>query len=335
MGNPDMARNCSLRLYSFLFHAMGTECHLHLYAADEAAATSTMQAAVAEVGRIEARYSRYLPGSFLLEINRVAESGGGLAVDPETAGLLDFAWACYANSGALFDITSGLLRRVWDFKSGLLPARESVEALLPKVGLDKVVWENPVLRFPTPGLELDFGGLGKEYAADSAAAVCSARGIRHGLVDLGGDIVVIGPHPDGAPWRVGIQLPGRPGALMAEIKLSAGALASSGDYERYILADGLRYGHILDPRTGWPARGLSSVSAVSAQCMVAGSVSTIAVLKGALGVPWLQSLDVSHCWMDEDGRQGGTLPLLGAAGPACPAPTARPTTPPRIRPATP
>src|ERR1035438_9266367 len=305
-----MGHDPSLQLYSFPFHAMGTECHLHFYAADQPTADQVMQAAVAEVCRIEARYSRYLPGSFLVEINRIADSGGHLAVDAETAGLLDFAWACYANSDMLFDISSGILRRVWDFKSGKLPERDAVNSLLPRVGLNKVTWENPVLRFSIPGMELDFGGLGKEYAADSAAAVCSARGIRHGLVDLGGDITVIGPHPDGAPWRVGIQLPGRPGALMAEIKLSAGALASSGDYERYILADGLRYGHILDPRTGWPARGLSSVSAISGQCMVAGSVSTIAILKGAHGVPWLQSLDVPHCWMDDEGNQGGTMALI-------------------------
>ena len=308
-----MGHVSSLQLYSFPFHAMGTECHLHLYAKDEAAAHQAMRPAVAEVGRIEARYSRYLPGSFLVEINRVAGRGGELEVDPETAGLLDFAWACHANSDGLFDISSGILRRVWDFKSGKLPEPGSVEALLPKVGLQKMTWEKPLLRFGTPGMELDLGGLGKEYAADTAAAVCRAHGIGHGLVDLGGDITLIGPHPNGDPWRIGIQRPGHPGDLLAKVALTEGALASSGDYERFILIEGLRYGHILDPRTGWPTRGLVSVSAISSQCMVAGSITTIAVLKGPRGIAWLDSLEVPHCWIDAEGNQGGSLPLLDPA----------------------
>ena len=182
-------------------------------------------------------------------------------MDEETAGLLDYAWACYLKSEGLLDISSGILRRAWDFKVGTLPEQEAIDALLPKVGLNKAAWKNPVLRFPVPGMELDFGGIGKEYAADRAAAVCVAQGVRHGLVDLGGDITVIGPHPNGDPWRIGIQHPGRPGAVMANVEISQGALASSGDYERCITFDGRRYGHILDPRTGWPVRGLSSVSA--------------------------------------------------------------------------
>jgi thiamine biosynthesis lipoprotein len=120
-------------------------------------------------------------------------------VDDETAKLLDYAFACYKRSGGLFDITSGLLRRIWDFKSGRLPDPSAINDLLPRIGLAKVSWERPRLAFSVAGIELDFGGIGKEYAADQATAVCVALGIRHGLVDLGGDIAVIGPHPDLGP----------------------------------------------------------------------------------------------------------------------------------------
>ncbi|MFI5381297.1 MAG: FAD:protein FMN transferase [Tepidisphaerales bacterium] len=295
-----------LEFHHLPFTAMGTACNLHLYADGRAAVDEAMHAAVAEVGRIEARYSRYRPDSVLSEINRAAGCGGEIAVDAETAGLLDYAWACYLKSEGLFDISSGILRRAWDFKSSRLPEQEAIAALLPRLGLDKVVWEKPLLRFGVPGMELDFGGMGKEYAADRAAAICLARGIRHGLVDLGGDITVIGPHPNGDPWRIGIQHPGRPGVLMANVEISQGALASSGDYERCITVDGKRYGHILDPRTGWPVHGLSSVSALAGQCIIAGSVCTIAMLRGAGGISWLQSLNVPHFWMDDEGKQGGT-----------------------------
>jgi thiamine biosynthesis lipoprotein len=304
-----------LEFHHFPFAAMGTACNLYLYAEDLAAADQARHATVAEVCRIESRYSRYRPDSLLSEINLAAGCGGEIAVDEETAGLLDYAWVCYLKSDGLFDISSGILRRAWDFKSGKLPEQKAIDALLPKVGLNKVVWQNQVLRFSVPGMELDFGGLGKEYAADRAAAVCLARGIRHGLVDLGGDIAVIGPPPNGDPWQIGIQHPTRPGVLIANVEISQGALASSGNYERCITSDGKRYGHILDPRTGWPVRGLSSASALSGQCIIAGSVCTIAMLRGAGSIPWLQSLGVPHLWMDDEGKQSGTAhfskPLKG------------------------
>ena len=139
-----------------------------------------------------------------------AKHAGSIAVDDETAKLLDYAYACYQRSDGLFDITSGILRRIWDFKSGRLPDRNAIDELLPRIGLSKVSWKRPRLTFPIAGMELDFGGIGKEYAADQAAAVCIALGIRHGLIDLGGDIAVIGPHPNLAPWNIGIRHPRDP-----------------------------------------------------------------------------------------------------------------------------
>jgi thiamine biosynthesis lipoprotein len=192
------------------FFAMGSDCALHLHAPDEVDARQAAAVAIAEIGRIEARYSRYRPESEISRINAVAVTGGTVEVDAETAGLLTYAYACFHKSGGLFDVTSGLLRKAWNFAAPSLPEREAVQALLSRVGLGRVAWDNPRLTFTVPGMEIDFGSIGKEYAADRAAASCSALGIHHGLVDLGGDIRLIGPRPDGvSPSVIPVSPPRR------------------------------------------------------------------------------------------------------------------------------
>jgi thiamine biosynthesis lipoprotein len=292
----------ALKLYALDFPAMGTNCALQICASSSDAAEDGFRVAVAEIQRIERRYSRYRADSDLSQINRVAQAGGSIRVDDETAGLLNYAFAAYQRSGGLFDITSGLLRKAWDFKSGRLPAQEALDQLLPYVGLEKVRWEPPDLSFTKQGMEIDLGGLAKEYAADRVADVCSAAGILHGLVDLGGDIRVIGPKPDGQPWQIAIRHPRIPGAFIVGASLAQGGLATSGDYERCIQINGYRYGHILHPLTGWPVQRLSSVSVIADQCLVAGTLCTIAMLKSDQGPAWLESLGLPHFWVDKQDK---------------------------------
>ena len=279
---------------------MGGPCSLHLDATDPDAAEQVAKRVIGEIERIERRYSRYLPQSLLSRLNAAARNRQSIAVDPETAGLLDHAFACHRLSGGLFDITSGVLRRAWSFRSGQLPRRAALKALLDKVGMDKLLWEEPTLHFAVPGMELDFGGIAKEYAVDRAVDFCRHSGIRYGVVELGGDIGIIGPHADGSPWQVGIRHHRRPDKRIAAIALAGGALAVSGDYERCIERDGRRLSHILDPRTGWPCQGLSSVAVAAERCMAAGSLSTIAMLKGQDGSAWLGGLAVP-CLSTGDG----------------------------------
>ncbi|HZW24721.1 MAG TPA: FAD:protein FMN transferase [Gallionella sp.] len=296
-----------LKLHRFPFLAMGTECELQLYVRSESEASAAALQAMEEVSRIEARYSRYRDDSVLSEINRKAAQGDPFHPDEETAALLDYAWACHRQSGGLFDITSGVLRRAWDFSSGRLAKQNELDALLPLVGMDNIRWERSILSFDIPGMELDFGGIAKEYAADQAAAVCAAAGIEHGLVELGGDIAVIGPHPDSSPWLIGIRHPRRPDEATAMVEISRGGIASSGDYERFFVANGKRYCHLLDPHDGWPVSGLSMVSVIAEQCLVAGSLATIAMLKGENGKQWLSGTGVPHLWVDEAGNFGGNI----------------------------
>lgn len=286
---------------------MGSPCEIQLYAASETEAKHIAGIAADDVERLEALYSRYRDTSFLSQINRVAATGGAITVDEETAGLLNYAATCHEQSGGLFDISSGILRRAWRFDRNELPDNAQIESLLEKVGWHKLRWHNPVLEFPMPGMEIDFGGVVKEYAADRAAALCKEAGAAHGVVNLGGDIRIVGPRADGSAWNIGIRHPRRKDDVIGTLMLHEGALASSGDYERCIVLDGVRYGHILNPKTGWPVRHMAAVSVAGDFCVVAGSASTIAMLKEEDGPAWLKDLGLPHLWIDTAGETGGTL----------------------------
>jgi len=289
------------------FKAMGSPCELHLHAESQARFEAFAEAALAEVARLERKYSRYLEGSLTSQINASAGDPNGIELDDETASLLDYAALAWEQSGGLFDISSGVLRRAWNFRSGRLPSPEEIEALRPLVGWDKLRWQRPHLVLPIAGMQLDFGGYVKEYAADRVAAQCRELGLRHGLVDLGGDLAVVGPHPDGSPWRVGIRHPRAPEGAIASLALAAGGIATSGDYERCLVANGQLYSHILNPKTGWPVPGLASVTVAASHCLIAGTASTIAMLKGKRGPAWLDRLGLPSLRVDTDGNASGPL----------------------------
>lgn len=277
------------------FTAMAGPCRFRLHGEHEVLAAAAA-AAEAEVRRLEAKYSRYREDSLTSQVNRAAGTGQPVAIDPETAGLLHYADTVWRESDGLFDLTSGILREAWDFKSGALPAPGAVEALLPKVGWNTVLWQPDAVELTVAGMQLDFGGCVKEYACDSALATLREAGVTAALVDLAGDMAVLGTPPGQAGWPIGIRHPREQDQAIAGITLPAGALASSGDYARGMTINGRRYGHILNPLTGWPVEGLLAVSVMAPQCLVAGSTATIGMLKPAeealawleaLGLPWL------------------------------------------------
>ena len=286
---------------------MGSPCSIQLYATHAEQAQQVAQLVMDDVYRLEARYSRYRSNSFLSEINRVAELAGSIDVDAETAGLLDYAATCYQQSEGLFDVTSGILRQAWNFKSNTIPESRIIESLLKKIGWDKLRWHSPTLTFSVAGMEIDLGGVVKEYATDRAASLCREAGIHHGVINLGGDIKIIGPHDDGSPWRIAIKHPRNPDGILTTLTLESGAVASSGDYERCIMLNGVRYGHVLNPKTGWPVNYMAAVSVIGEFCVVAGSASTIAMLKQEQGALWLQDLGLPHVWVNVNGESGGYL----------------------------
>ena len=279
---------------------MAARNELQLHAGDEALAESAARDAIGEIRRIEAKYSRYRAESLLSRINAAAGKNR-VEIDDETRSLLGYADACWRESGGLFDATSGVLRRAWRFDGQRIPTDEELRPLLRSVGWRRVSIDAGGVRLDT-GMELDFGGFGKEYAVDRAALRLADAGIRSAMVSLAGDLTILGPQPDGSPWRVGIQHPRKPGALVAQLPVFSGAIATSGDYERYIEVDGVRHCHVLDPRTGRSARGFQSVTVHAASCLVAGTASTIAMLKGReAGLEWLARLALPHLCVLDDG----------------------------------
>jgi thiamine biosynthesis lipoprotein len=283
------------------FAAMACDCEVHLAVPDEAQARTLAQPAIDEVLRIEARYSRYRADSIVSRINAAA-GAAPVAVDPETEALLRYADTLHASSDGLFDITSGILRRAWNFREARLPAPDELQLLLGLVGWDKVQLHGGTIHLEQAGMELDFGGFGKEYAADRAAAILQAAGVQHGYVNLGGDIRILGPHPDGTPWHIAIQNPRDAGATVASMPVTQGALATSGDYERFFELDGRRYCHVLNPRTGMPVDVWRSISVLAPTATAAGSYATIAMLKEKAGLAFLRESGLAFLAIDSDGQ---------------------------------
>lgn len=254
-----------------------------------------------EVRRIEAKYSRYRQASIISQINAAAGLRP-ILVDDETAALLSYADQCYRESDHLFDISSGVLRKVWDFKAKKIPTEEELAGLLPLVGWEKVRWKTPEVFLPIAGMELDLGGIGKEYAADRAASMAMRSGLTSMLINLGGDIRAVGPKPDGSPWEVGIKHPREDSKIFANLQLSAGGLATSGDYERFMVINGQRYCHILNPKTGWPVSELQSVTVLASICLVAGTLATTTMLLGPdKGIARLKAANFTGLAVTRDG----------------------------------
>ena len=290
----------ALRSFRVPFRAMASACEVVLAAPDERQAQAWAGAAIEEVARIETKYSRYRADSIVSRINAAA---GGRAVDcdDETWALINHAQTLFDSSGGLFDITSGVLRQAWDFKRAQLPDNAVLERTKKLIGWVHVERSAQRLRLPEPGMEIDFGGFGKEYAADRAASLMAAQGAQHGYVNLAGDIRVIGPKADGQPWLIGIQHPRDPTRLVASLPVSQGGLATSGDYERYFDLDGRRYCHVLDPSSGQPVTHWQSISVLAPLAVLAGNCSTIAMLKQAQGLAFLNDCGWSYLAIDHSG----------------------------------
>jgi thiamine biosynthesis lipoprotein len=288
-------------VFGVSFDAMASRCEVRLAAHDENEARTLAQGAIDEVRRIETKYSRYRDDSIVSRINALAGMDA-VECDDETLALFDYADALYRASDGLFDITSGVLRRAWDFRHPRVPPAEELQPLLALVGWQHVHRAGKSIRLQQAGMQVDFGGFGKEYAADRAATVLETQGVAYGYVNLGGDMRFIGPQPDGRPWSIGIQDPRCAEGVVAAIPMSGGALATSGDYERFFELDGKRYCHILDPRTGYPVSSWRSVSAVAPLAVAAGSCTTIAMLKGEEASAFLDNAGVAWLAVDAAGR---------------------------------
>jgi len=263
------------------FTAMASPCEILVDTDDANLAGIVLERARTEALRIEHKFSRYRNDNLVHAINHA--NGRTVAVDDETALLLDYAATCYELSGGTFDITSGALRRVWTFDGReQIPDRDAIADALRHVGWSRVTWHDHALTLPA-GMEVDFGGIGKEYAVDRAAAEIATCTDAAFLINFGGDLSATGPRRGGRSWIVGVEDPGRVGEIgAARIELVRGAVATSGDARRFVTVAGKRLGHILDPHTGWPVENAPrSVTVMAGTCIEAGSLATLSILRGA------------------------------------------------------
>lgn len=255
------------------FQAMASPCEVLIEAVSRPVAARLGNLAYREALRVERTWSRYRPDSIVARLNQA--EGEAVELDPETARLIDFGTALYHQSEGAFDLSSGILGRLWRFNGEThWPEAGAVKALLQQVGWHRVTWEGRRLRLPA-GMALDFGGIGKEYAVDRSLALLVAEVDVPILVNYGGDLAANRPRADGRPWQVGIL------ESPVQISLRQGGVATSGEAYRYVIHEGRRYSHLLDARTGYPvADAPRAVTVAASSCSAAGALSTLAMLQG-------------------------------------------------------
>ena len=264
--------------------AMACRFEILLDGADEPHAAAAREA-LDEADRLEAELSVFRETSTLSRVNQTAAETP-VAVDADLFGLLTRCRDLYARTGGAFDITSTPLSRCWGFlkREGRLPSPEAIAAARAVVGMSGVLFDETArtVRFARAGMELNLGSIGKGYALDCMAALMRGRGVRHALLSAGGSsAVALGGRGEG--WTVDVRSRRIAGGKLARLLLRDGALATSGAGEQFFEVDGKRYGHVIDPRTGWPAAGVLSVSVVTAEGALSDALST-AFLVGGLDV---------------------------------------------------
>jgi thiamine biosynthesis lipoprotein len=268
--------------HHLLFQALGSPCRVQ-FAAPKPAATALLEEIVRWVAEFEARYSRFLPTSLVCRINDAAGKEW-VSIDPETERLFALCQEMHFITRGVFDPTALPLIKLWDWKANppVVPDDRAVQSAMQKVGWRKVQRAPGKIFLPEPGMALDLGGVGKEYAVDQVAQLAVACGAASVLVDFGHDVRVHGPAPENKPaWHIGLEDPLQPGKCWTGLAVNNQAVATSGDYRRCFVRDGQRYGHIIDLRTARPvANGCRAVSVIAPNCTLAGMLSTTALVLG-------------------------------------------------------
>jgi thiamine biosynthesis lipoprotein len=266
--------------HQLTFDALGTRCRISL-AAPAGEVSKLAGEITAWVAAFESKYSRFLPGSLISQINDAA-GRTPVAIDQETEQLFALCDQMHFMTKGMFDPTALPLLRLWDWKTGIVPGAEAIAHAKALVGWKKVVRSPGRVFLPQAGMGLDLGGMGKEYAVDRTAQWLAGTGVTGALVDFGADVRVVGLPGDGRPgWHIGLQDPREPSRCWCGLGLRDGAVATSGDYVRQFESNGRRYGHILDVRTGTPIdNGCRAASVVAPSCTLAGMLSTALLVLG-------------------------------------------------------
>jgi len=280
------------------FRAMGTLCQIVFNSPACATADTFTRAVLRWVSDFEAKYSRFLPNSLVGRVNERAGTGW-TEIDAETQQLLALCQEVFTLSRGAFDPTVLPLIELWNWKADPpgIPSPAAIRGTLDLVGWHKVQRRPGAIFLPQPGMRLDLGGIGKEYAVDRVVQLAQAHEIQDGLVDFGQDIRVFGAPPDKPAWHIGLEDPTHPGRCWTGVAVKDLAVATSGDYLRKFEINGKRYGHILDPRTGYPVdNGCRAVSVIAPSCTIAGVLATTGFILGPC-----EGLRFIECYLGAEG----------------------------------
>jgi thiamine biosynthesis lipoprotein len=288
---PALPAGPAAPLRKLSFRALGTVCEVQ-YAGGEAQAAAFERAAIAWVNAFEAKYSRFRPDSLIGRINAAA-GHSWIEIDPEMEAMLKLCDNLHFLTQGVLDPTALPLIQLWDYKAERprVPSALEIARARTRVGWKKIQRAPGKIFLPEPGMALDFGGFGKEYAVDIVAQLAVEHALPCALVDFGHDLRAIGVPPGRPAWHIGLEDPKKPGAIAGSIAVTGRGVASSGDYLRGFTIEGKRYGHIIDPRTGWPvANGCTQATVIAGTCLQAGVLSTTAFVLGVpAGIEFIQS----------------------------------------------
>ena len=262
---------------------MGSRFDITIVAKDKTTALAHIDTAVAEITRIENLISDWIPETQVSEINRNA----GIApvkVDRELLELTRRAIHYSKVTDGAFDISFAAADRIWKFDGTMetLPSEETIRESVKKIGYKNIVIDTAqsTIFLKLPGMKIGFGSIGKGYAADKAKELLVSKGVTAGIINASGDMNTWGKDPNGKAWTVGITNPMKKDKILSVFPISDRAVVTSGNYEKFVMIGGKRYAHIIDPRTGWPAAGISSVTVFAENAEMANGLSTAIVVLG-------------------------------------------------------
>lgn len=286
--------------FKITFSAMACPCEVLVYTRELELVERVAIISSAEACRVEQRFSRYQKGNLCWQMNH--SRGSAIDIDDETHSLLQYAEQLFHLSEGKFDITSGILRKIWSFSIGSKPpSQKEIDRLLPCIDFSRVQYDQSTFILP-PEMEIDFGGIGKEYCVDRVVALitplCESKSASF-LVNFGGDLSAVNYNQIHPPWVVGLEDVVEEGKAATVIEVSQGAIATSGSTKRVFEYNGNQYAHILNPMTGSPVVGAPrSVSVFAQSCSLAGGMSTLAQLQGKQAEQFLQQNKVKYicCW---------------------------------------
>ncbi len=282
---------------------MGTLVEITLSHADPHVIQTVTTQAFDEMQRLEQLMSTYLPDSEISKINRAAGKKA-VPVSPEVEEVIREGIFWSIQSGGAFDITVEPLVQLWDFdgEKEVVPAKSTLRKTATLVDYRNIEIVNHKVRLARPGMAINVSGLAKGYAVDRAVAILRGM-VLNGIVNAGGDLFAFGQKSKESSWTIGLQHPRKPQDLFAAFGVKNQAVATSGDYQRYFVKDGIRYHHIFDPATGRPARKMISTTIITTEVMEADALATAVFVMGPeAGLKWVDSLDnVEAMVMLEDG----------------------------------